>query len=266
VILIKVGGGPALNWDGIARDVAELQRTVPIVLVHGANALRNDLAARLGIPVRTVVSPSGITSVYTDQEALDVFLMAYAGLANKRLVACLQRHGVNAVGLSGVDGRLWEAKAKKDLLVRDNGKTKLLRDNLTGRVRKANAGLIRLLLDHGYTPVMSAPAISDENEIVNTDNDGAAAVMAAALGVKTMIFLFEAAGLLRDPEQPESLISRLPRAEIEAAMIYAKGRMQKKILAVKQAFESGVSEIRLGDGRGEHPVRDALAGRGTLIQ
>ncbi|MGB9006199.1 MAG: hypothetical protein WCB96_10785, partial [Candidatus Aminicenantales bacterium] len=76
MILVKAGGGAGLNWEGIALDLAELRPTVPLILVHGANALRNEIAARLGVPLRMVVSPSGISSVYTDREALDVFLMA----------------------------------------------------------------------------------------------------------------------------------------------------------------------------------------------
>jgi acetylglutamate/LysW-gamma-L-alpha-aminoadipate kinase len=266
VILIKAGGGSGLNWEGLARDVAELRRERPVVLVHGANALRDDLAARLGVQVRTVVSPSGIESVYTDADLLDVFLMAYAGLANKRVVARFQRHGVNAVGLCGVDGRLWEAEAKKLLYVRDNGKTKLLQNNLTGRVRKVNAGLIRLLLDHDYLPVLCAPAISDEHEIVNTDNDGAAAVLAAALGASTLIFLFEAPGFLREVGREESLVPSIPRAEIDAFLPMARGRMQKKLLGAKAALEAGIPEIIFADGRTEAPVRDALAGKGTTIR
>jgi acetylglutamate/LysW-gamma-L-alpha-aminoadipate kinase len=265
MILVKAGGGAGLNWEGIALDLAELRPTTPFVLVHGANALRNEIAARLGVPLRTVVSPSGISSVYTDREALDVFLMAYPGLANTRLVALLQRYGLPAVGLSGVDGRLWEAKAKKELLVRDNGKTKLLRDNCTGRVESINTRLIRLLLDHGYLPVLCAPAISREHEIVNTDNDGAAAVMAAQLGIKTMVYLFEAPGLLRDADRPESLVPRLSRDELDGCLPWAKGRMQKKLLAAKQALGAGVENIIFGDGRLENPVKQALAGRGTVI-
>ena len=266
MILVKAGGGAGLNWEGIALDLAELHQAVPLILVHGANALRNEIAARLGITLHTVVSPSGIASVYTDREALDVFLMAYAGVANKRIVALLQRHGLQAVGLCGVDGRLWEAKAKKDLLVRDNGKTKLLRNNLTGRVERINVELLQLLLDHGYVPVMCAPAISREHEIVNTDNDTAAAVMAAELKLKTIIFLFEAPGFLREADRPESLIPRLSRSELDGCLAWARGRMQKKLMAAKQALESGVQEVIFGDGRLMNPVKEALAGRGTVIR
>jgi acetylglutamate/LysW-gamma-L-alpha-aminoadipate kinase len=265
VILVKAGGGAGLNWDGIAADLAALRSGTEIVLVHGANAVRNELSARLGVPVRTVVSPSGISSVYTDAEALDVFLMAYAGLANKRIVARLQREGVNAVGLTGVDGRLWEAKPKKDLFVLEDGRTKLIRDNRTGRVEKANAGLIRLLLENGYTPVICAPAITPEGEIVNTDNDTAAAVLAAALGIGKLIYLFEAPGLLREAGRPETLVPGVGRSEIQDCLPWAKGGMQKKLIAARRALEAGVAEVVFGDGRTLHPVRDALDGKGTVF-
>jgi len=266
MILVKAGGGAAVNWDGLAEDIAEVQPGEPVIVIHGAHELRDALSARLGVPVKKVVSPSGVSSVYTDEEALEIFLMAYSGVANKRIVAGFLRHGVNAVGLSGVDGRLWVAKAKKDLLVRENGKTKLLRNNLTGRVERVNVGLLRLLVDGGYVPVISAPAISEEGEIVNTDNDGAAAVLAEQMKIERLVFLFEAPGLLEEPDRPETLIREIPRAAIDSYLGFAKDRMQKKILGVKRAFEGGAREVFFGDGRTEHPLRDALAGLGTVIR
>ncbi|OGL42445.1 MAG: hypothetical protein A2161_04910 [Candidatus Schekmanbacteria bacterium RBG_13_48_7] len=97
-------------------------------------------------------------------EALDVFLMAYAGLINKKIVALIQKYGVNAVGLSGVDGKLWQAKAKKEIMVKDNGKVKLLKGNLTGSVETINTHLINLLIENNYVPVISPPALSHEIE------------------------------------------------------------------------------------------------------
>jgi acetylglutamate/LysW-gamma-L-alpha-aminoadipate kinase len=266
LLLIKAGGGKNINWNGIARDIADLYPTRKIVLIHGASVLRDEIATRLGIPVKRVVSPSGVTSIYTDREGLDVFLMAYAGLANKRIVADLQRHGVNAVGLSGVDGRLWQARAKKEILSRENGKTKLLRDNLTGRVEAVNIDLLKILLDHGYLPVLCAPAITAEGEIVNTDNDWAAAVVAGELGIKKMIFLFEAPGLLKNADRPDSAVPFIPRTAIDEYLVFARGRMQKKLLGAGRALEAGVAEIIFSDGRVENPVREALAGRGTVIR
>ncbi len=265
MILIKAGGGKDVDWDAIGRDLAAFGGTEKFVVVHGASVLRDVIAARMAVPVRTVVSPSGVPSVYTDREAMEVFLMAYAGLANKTIVAALQRHLVNAVGLSGVDGRLWEATAKKDLMVREGDKTLLLRDNRTGRVDRTNGALIRLLVDHGYVPVVSAPAISFEHEIVNTDNDWAAAVMAGDLGIKKIVYLFEAAGLLRDPDDPASLIPHIPRFRVGEAMPFARGRMKKKLLGVQRAIEAGVEAVYFGDGRIPDPIRSALEGKGTVI-
>ena len=265
MLLIKAGGGKSIHWDGLSGDIAELLPVEKIILVHGASVQRDELSARLSIPVKKVVSPSGVESVYTDNEALEVFLMAYAGLVNKQVVARFQRHGINAVGLCGVDGRLWQARAKKEMLVQEGGKTKLIRDNLTGRVENVNTELLRLLLDHNYLPVVCAPAISEENEIVNTDNDTAAAVMAAQLGIKKMVYLFEAPGLLRDLNDQDSLIPHIGRFEIESFLVFARGRMTKKILGVKKALEAGVETVYFGDGRVEHPVKNALAGKGTVI-
>lgn len=265
MLLIKLGGGRGLAWDAFCADVAALRADEPVVIVHGASTLRDDLAARLGVPVRTVVSPSGVASVYTDQDALDVFLMAYAGLANKKLVARLLAHGLPAVGLTGVDGRLWEAVPKRDIPVVEHGRTLLLRGNLTGRVDKVNAGLVRLLTDAGYLPVLCAPAVTAEGEIVNTDNDLAAAVLAGALGARRMVYLFEAPGLLRDAADADSRIARVGRGEVESVLPFARGRMKKKILGVRKALEAGVAEVYFGDGRIDRPVTSALAGRGTVF-
>lgn len=265
MILVKAGGGRGVDWDAVGRDIAGFGATEKFVIVHGASVLRDDIAARLGVPVRAVVSPSGVPSVYTDREAMEVFLMAYAGLANKTIVAALQRRGLAAVGLSGVDGRLWQATAKKDLLVREAGRTLLLRDNLTGRVDRTNADLVRLLVSNGYLPVVSAPAVSSAGEIVNTDNDWAAAVMAGDLGIRKIVYLFEAPGLLRDPDDPSSLIPHIPRARVGEAMAFARGRMKKKLLGVQRAIEAGVATVYFGDGRIPDPVRGALEGKGTVI-
>jgi len=266
MLIIKAGGGRAIDWEEIGRDVSELRRTEPLVLVHGASARRDRLAARLGVEVRTVESPSGVTSVYTDDESLDIFLMAYAGLANKRIVETLQRRGVNAVGLSGADGGLWRARRKAEILEKKGGRIRLLRGNLSGRVNSVNADLVRLLLDAGYLPVICAPALSHDLRIVNTDNDTAAAVMAGALGCRRMVALFEAPGLLRDADDPSSRIPEIDGNIIQDFGRFARGRMKKKIMGAALALENGVEEIFWGDGRIERPVFSALEGKGTIIR
>ncbi len=265
MLLIKIGGGQTINWEGICQDIKLLWEKEKVILVHGASKTRDALAQKLGVKVKTVISPSGLQSVYTDQEVLDVFLMAYAGLVNKKIVALLQRNGLEAIGLSGVDGRLWQAKPKKELLVREENRVKLLTGNLTGRVERINVDLIKLLLDHNYLPVICAPAISYEGEIVNTDNDLTTALMAEALQIKKLVILFDKPGLLRDLADETSLIKKIDKNRIEEFFPYANGRMQKKIMGIKRAIEGGVETVFLGDGRVTSPVLSALAGLGTVI-
>jgi len=265
MIIVKIGGGQNINWDYIAQDLAKLIKKEQIILIHGASQKRDQIAKKLGHPSQVITSPSGITSVYTDQEAIDIFLMVYAGLANKTITAKLQRYGLNVLGLSGVDGALWQAKAKKDLYAKINGKTKLLRDNLTGRVEKINTKLLRLLLKNSYLPVLCPPAISFDGEIVNTDNDWATAVMAGQLSVKKIVVLFEAPGLLKDINDPKSLVNHIDKNRLSQHLTYAQGRMKKKILGAQKALDLGVKTIYWGDARIKNPITHALSGQGTVI-
>ena len=265
MLLIKVGGGKTINWEFVAQDLAKIVKKEQVIVVHGASAVRNEIAKRLNQPTKTVVSPSGISSVYTNQKDLDIFLMVYAGLMNKKIVATLQKYGINAVGLSGVDGKLWEGKRKSNLYIQEGNKTKLITDNLTGKVEKINADLIYLLLENNYIPVICPPAISYENEIINTDNDFAISVMAKTLNSKKLISLFEAPGMLKDPSNEKSVIPKIKSGEIDDYLRYAEGRMKKKLLGAKKAFEYGVKTIFWGDGRIKNPLTNAMTGKGTII-
>lgn len=267
MILIKVGGGKNINWDYICKDLVSLIKSgEKIIVVHGASSTRDEIAEKLKIPTKTITSPSGITSVYTDKKALEVLLMVYAGLINKQIVAKMQSYGINAVGLSGVDGKVWEAKRKDAVYSLENGKTKLISDNLTGKVEKINTELLNLLVKNKYVPVICPPAISFENEIVNTDNDMAVAVMAGVLKIKKTIVLFEAPGMLRDINDPKSLIKKLKKEELENSMKFAVGRMKKKLLGAQKALALGVKKIYWGDGRIEHPILNAIKEKGTVIE
>jgi len=267
MILIKIGGGKNINWDAICEDLASLVKNgEEVIVVHGSSATRDEIAEKLGIPTKTITSPSGITSVYTDKKALEVLLMVYAGLINKQIVAKMQSYGINAVGLSGVDGRVWEAKRKDAVYSVEKGKTKLISDNLTGKVEKINTELLNLLVKNKYIPVICPPAISFNNEIVNTDNDMASAIMVGALGIKQLIILFEAPGMLRDINDQKSLIKKVKKEELESYMKFAIGRMKKKLLGAQKALALGVKKICWGDGRVERPILNAMKGKGTVIE
>lgn len=266
MILIKIGGGTGINLHGICQDLKELTKTEQVILVHGASTTRDKLATQLNAPSQTITSPSGIQSVYTDQAAIDVFLMSYAGLVNKKIVAALLAHDIPAIGLSGIDGRLWQAKRKNDVYAVIDGKTKLIKDNLTGKVEHINTSLIDLLISNQYLPVLCPPAISTDHEIVNTDNDTACAVLARECRITKIVALFEAPGMLAKFPDESSLVSNISCSELSAYLPHAQGRMKKKIIGAQKALESGVKTIYWGDSRTEHPIQDALAGKGTTIQ
>ena len=266
MLIVKVGGGSDINWDYVCEDIASLVKKEEIVLVHGASAKRDEIAKKLGAPTKYLTSPSGQKSVYTDKEALEILAMVYPGLVNKKVVANLQRKGVNTVGLSGVDGRLWEGEKKENLISVENGKEKLIRNTFTGKVHKVNTKLINTLLRNGYLPVITQPAISREGELINTDNDRNIAVMAGALRVKKLVVLFEAPGFLKNPSDEKSVVRKISKKQLPSLMNNAKGTMKKKVLGAIEAFDNGVETIYWGDGRIKYPIKKALAGKGTVIR
>jgi len=191
--------------------------------------------------------------------------MVYCGQVNKGVIERLQRLGVNAVGLSGLDGRLLEGERKSTLRVRQNGRIVVLRDDYTGRVERVNVPLLRLLLEAGYLPVITPPAISFQGEAINVDGDRAAAAIASAMGAEGLIILSNVPGLLARFPDENSLITHIPRTEVEDFVVHAEGWMKKKMMGVAEALAGGVPWVVLGDGRVEAPIRAALAGKGTVI-
>jgi acetylglutamate/LysW-gamma-L-alpha-aminoadipate kinase len=192
--------------------------------------------------------------------------MAYVGKMNKLFVERLQQLGVNAVGLCGADGRSMEGERKAAIKVIENGKRKVLRDDFTGRVEQINTGLLLLLLDHGYTPVLCPPALSYESEIINVDGDRAAAALAAACKAETLVILSNVPGLLRDVNDANSLVPRIDKMHMSSSMDLAQGRMKHKMMGAAEALEQGVGTVILGDARLEHPIQQALQGQGTMIR
>ena len=135
MIVVKVGGGKGINLDAVTSDLAQLHRDgQPIVLVHGGSYETNLLSERLGHPPRFVTSVSGFESRYTDRETLEIFEMVYCGKINKSIVEMLQQKGANAIGLSGLDGRLLEGSRKDAIKIVDaEGRRRVLRTILPAR-------------------------------------------------------------------------------------------------------------------------------------
>ncbi|MEM7405282.1 MAG: [LysW]-aminoadipate kinase [Pseudomonadota bacterium] len=265
MVILKIGGGSAINLAGIVADMAELADSAgPFIIVHGANALRDSLAEQLGTPKQVVTSTSGYSSVLSDQHAIDVILMSYAGLRNKRLVELCQREGINAVGLTGLDGRAVNGERNKGIRVRENNKNIIKRD-FSGKARTVNGPLLTLLLDNGYTPVLTIPIADERGYAVNSENDDIVNALQAAIQANTVVQFIEAPGFLEDAADDASALATMERAEVAMREQQVEGRMKRKMLALRTLVQTGVERVIIADGRTEHPLRDALNGRGTHI-
>jgi len=267
LIVVKVGGAEGIDYEAVVEDAAALwKKGQKLILVHGASAETNKVAEALGHPPRFLTHPGGMTSRLTDKKTLEIFNMVYAGKMNKHIVELFQIRGVNAVGLSGLDGRVFEGKRKKAIKYVEGGKVKIHRGDYSGSVERVNKELLSLLLGHGYLPVLTPPAASFEGEAINTDGDVAAARVAEAFEAKALIYLSNVPGLLERYPDEASLIPKIPAQEVEAYMRFAEGRMKKKVLGAAEAVRAGVRQVVFADARVAQPITRALAGQGTTIE
>ena len=265
-MVVKIGGTEGVDFTAISHEIPGLlEAGWSCVLVHGGSAEANQLGEALGHPPRFITSPSGYTSRYTDRQTLEIFAMAVNGKVNTLLVEQLQALGVNALGLSGLDGKLLMARRKSAVQSLEDGKRKLIHDDYTGKIERVNTRLLESLLEAGYTPVVSPLAISPQGEALNVDADRAAAMIAAALQAETLVMLTAVPGLLRDFPDESSLIHSLSRQQLESVAGFAHGRMKKKILGAQEALQGGVASVIIADGRVLNPISQALSGAGTMI-
>ncbi len=262
-LVVKIGGSAGVATTTIVRDIAQcLASGERVVLLHGGSDLTNTLSQQVGHHIRMVTSPSGMVSRYTDGETLRLYSMAVAGQLNTELVALLQQHNVNALGLAGVDGRLLLARRKA--VVRSltpEGRIQILRDDYTGHIEHVNSELLTLLLNAGYTPVIAPLALSHEGERLNVDGDRAAASVAEALHAETLVLMTNVSGLLTNKDDPITLIRTIAADQLDNYMHYAQGRMRKKLLGAQEALNGGVTKVCIGQGS----LLEVLNGSGTTI-
>ena len=266
MIVIKIGGSQGVMLEEICRDIAvHVNGGRDVTIVHGGSAETNEFSAMLGCPPRFVTNTQGFTSRYTDRRTLEIFAMVTNGRINTLLVETLQKVGVNAFGLSGLDGRLMVARRKDTIRIVENGRQHILRDDFTGKIETVNREILDTLAGLGLTPVISPLAISTQGEALNVDADRAAACIAGTVRADQLIILTNVTGLLRDFQDESSRIPHLTKAGLEQALSFAQGRMKKKVLGAKEALDLGVNKVVLADGRVEQPLTQALAGKGTVI-
>ena len=268
ITVVKVGGSDGIDYDAVCQDIAELIKTGQrMILVHGGSSQTNEVATALGHPPQFITSPSGYTSRFSDKKTLEIFKMVYCGQMNKMIVEKLQALGINAIGLSGMDGGLWRGQRKKAIhAVDEDGRKRVVRDNYTGKVTSVNVELIETLLAAGYLPVLTPPAISEEGDAINVDGDRAAAETAKSLHAESLIILSNIPGVLTNFPDESSLLERIEFDQIdEVAQTSAQGRMRIKLLGAKEALEGGVGKVILGDARIAKPISHAMQDRGTVI-
>ena len=263
MIIIKIGGGEEINLKGIITDLKDLKEK--FIIIHGANAIRDKLAKDLGKPKKILKSVSGYTSVFSDETAIDILMMAYAGIRNKRIVEICQQNGINAIGLSGIDGKMIQGKRNKGIRIKEQGKLKIIRD-FSGKPHQINKELIELLLKNNYVPVLCVPIIDENGFAINSENDDIVNILQKEVHADKIVQLIEAPGLLGDSKNPKSIIKEISKQDLESLEEKTEGRMKRKILALRKLFKNNKCVVIIGDGRTEHPIKDALNNKGTIIK
>ncbi len=263
MVIVKIGGGKDINLKGIIEGLSSLNDK--FIIVHGANALRDELAEKIGYEKKVMTSQSGFTSVFSDERTIDLMMMAYAGLKNKRIVELCQQNGINAVGLSGLDGKVILGKRNTGIRVREEGKTRIVRD-FSGKPQNINLDLLNLLLNNGYTPVLCVPIIDENNFAINSENDDIVALLHSQLQAEKIFQLIEAPGYLKDKNDPSSLIKFIPKEDLEKVENEVEGRMKRKIYALRKLLEAGETTVIISDGRIENPIQNAIDENGTVIK
>jgi acetylglutamate/LysW-gamma-L-alpha-aminoadipate kinase len=257
MITIKIGGSVVddLHPSTIS-DIKKIAETEGVIIVHGGGKEVTKVCKQLGKEPKFVTSPSGIKSRYTDKETAEIFTMVMSGRINKTIVQMLQKNGINAIGLSGIDAKVIQADRKKKLLImNEKGRKQAIDGGYTGKITEVNSKFIKSLLEQGLTPVISPIAMSEESEFLNIDGDRAAAYVAGKVGCDKVLFITNVDGLLMDGK----LVRKLTLAEAKEIRPKIGPGMEKKILASTEALDMGVREALIANGQRENPISAAIA-------
>ena len=257
VVVVKYGGNAMINEqikEQVMEDIVLLWLIgVKIVLVHGGGPEINELMEKLGKKAEFV---DGLR--VTDKETVDIVQMVLAGKVNKTLVNLLEAKGGKAMGISGMDGRLIEAKVKDERL------------GFVGDITKINIKPVEDLLERGYIPVISTIGCDRDGNTYNINGDTAAAYIAGALNAKRLIMMTDVAGILRDKEDESTLIPEITLEDAEKLFDEGVicGGMIPKVNCCIEAIHKGVKKVIIMDGRVPHSIlMETLTneGAGTMV-
>ncbi|MBP1987368.1 acetylglutamate/acetylaminoadipate kinase [Halolamina salifodinae] len=265
-VVVKIGGARAVDPAGVIEDVAHIAAAGrEVVVVHGGSTAVDDTLEAMGTEPEYVETPAGVSGRFTDEETMEVFSMVLPGKLNTDLVTDLRTAGVNAVGLSGIDGGLITGPRKSAVRVLEDGKKKIRRGDHAGKPESVNVDLLASLLADGYVPTVSPPMLADDGTAANADADRVAALLAAELGAE-LVLLTDVAGVYEDPDDPDTLIDTAATpSEFEALEAAAEGFMSRKVHAAKEALTGGAAGVIVSDATLRKPLLAALEGHGTWI-
>ncbi len=257
VVVVKYGGNAMINEhlkEQVMEDVVLLWLIgVKVVLVHGGGPEISEIMTKLGKKAEFV---DGLR--VTDKETVDIVQMVLAGKVNKTLVNLLETKGGKAMGISGMDGRLIEARMKDERL------------GYVGEITKIHINPVIDLLEKGYIPVISTVGCDKAGNAYNINGDTAAAYIAGALGAERLIMMTDIAGILRDRNDPSSLIPEVTIEDAEKlrAEGIISGGMIPKVDCCIEAINEGVKNVIIMDGTVPHSILMELLtdeGSGTMV-
>lgn len=257
IVVVKYGGNAMTSEDlkqQVMEDIALLYLIgVKIVLVHGGGPEITELLGKIGKKSEFV---DGLR--VTDKETVDVVQMVLAGKINKSLVNLLEMKGGKAMGISGIDGHMIEAEAKDDKL------------GFVGKITNVNVEPITDLLEKGYIPVVSTVGWDKSGNVYNINADTAAAQIAGAMKAESLISMTDIAGILRDRDDPSSLIPLIDIGDAETLFCEGiiSGGMIPKVECSIDAIRCGVKKVIIMDGRVPHAILIEMLtdeGAGTMV-
>lgn len=257
ILVVKYGGNAMINEhlkEQVMEDIVLLWLIgVKVVLVHGGGPEISEMMAKLGKKPEFV---NGLR--VTDKETVDIVQMVLAGKINKSLVNFLEMKGGKAMGISGMDGRLIEAKMKDERL------------GYVGEITKINIESVTDLLNKGYIPVISTVGCDDQGNVYNINGDTAAARIAGALEAERLIMMTDIAGLLKDKDDPTTLIPEVTISQANKLMAdgVVQGGMIPKVKCCIDAIGHGVKNVVIMDGRIPHSILMEILtdeGAGTMV-
>lgn len=258
IVVVKYGGNAMINEQlkqQVMEDIVLLWLIgVKVVLVHGGGPEINEVMSKFGKEPEFV---DGLR--VTDKETVDIVQMVLAGKVNKTLVNLLEMKGGRAMGISGMDGRLIESKVKDERL------------GFVGEIVKINISPVVDLVEKGYIPVISTVGCDRDGNAYNINGDTAAAYIAGALGAERLIMMTDIAGILRDKDDPSTLIPEITVSE--AHELYNEGvisgGMIPKVDCCIEAIKKGVRNVIIMDGRVSHSILMEILtdeGAGTMVK